>query len=67
MSARGARRRHMAPQLSLQSTHPALLLSRPLISYLRKFYYYDPEEEIHPSLTEQGAEPSAQLVIQPQT
>uniref|UniRef100_H2RN34 Suppressor of cytokine signaling 7 n=1 Tax=Takifugu rubripes TaxID=31033 RepID=H2RN34_TAKRU len=44
-----------------------LPLPTPLISYLRKFYYYDPEEEIHPSLTEQGAEPSAQLVIQPQT
>lgn len=47
--------------------HPALLLSRPLISYLRKFYYYDPEEEIHPSLKERGAEPSPQPVVQPQT
>lgn len=25
---------------------------RPLISYLRKFYYYDPEEEISPTLKE---------------
>lgn len=68
MSGRRRRRRSsVAPQLRLQTTLPALLLSRPLISYLRKFYYYDPEEEIHPSLTERGAEPSARLVIQPQT
>ncbi|XP_075871456.1 suppressor of cytokine signaling 7-like isoform X2 [Nelusetta ayraudi] len=37
-----------------------LPLPRPLISYLRKFYYYDPEEEVHPSLkdpssSQQGA------------
>lgn len=44
-----------------------LPLSRPLISYLRKFYYYDPEEEIHPSLTEPGAEPSSQQGVRPQT
>uniref|UniRef100_H3DQL0 Suppressor of cytokine signaling 7 n=1 Tax=Tetraodon nigroviridis TaxID=99883 RepID=H3DQL0_TETNG len=29
-----------------------LPLPRPLISYLRKFYYYDPEEEIQPALRE---------------
>lgn len=44
-----------------------LPLPTPLISYLRKFYYYDPEEEIHPSLKERGAEPSPQPVVQPQT
>uniref|UniRef100_A0A3Q3WUD3 Suppressor of cytokine signaling 7 n=1 Tax=Mola mola TaxID=94237 RepID=A0A3Q3WUD3_MOLML len=37
-----------------------LPLPTPLISYLRKFYYYDPEEEIHPSLKERGAEPIEQ-------
>ncbi|KAM3598332.1 uncharacterized protein V6R79_016786 [Siganus canaliculatus] len=31
-----------------------LPLPRPLISYLRKFYYYDPEEEISPSLKDRG-------------
>lgn len=42
-------------------------LSRPLISYLRKFYYYDPEEEIQPSPKERGAEPSSQPAAQPLT
>ncbi|XP_038566013.1 LOW QUALITY PROTEIN: suppressor of cytokine signaling 7-like [Micropterus salmoides] len=44
-----------------------LPLPTPLISYLRKFYYYDPEEEIHPSLKERGPEPSSQPGVQPQT
>lgn len=47
--------------------HAALLLSRPLISYLRKFYYYDPEEEIQPALRERGAGPSGRPAVQPQT
>ncbi|KAM6913329.1 suppressor of cytokine signaling 7-like [Lycodopsis pacificus] len=34
-----------------------LPLPTPLISYLKKFYYYDPEEEISPSLQERGPEP----------
>ncbi|XP_078017290.1 uncharacterized protein LOC117268605 isoform X1 [Epinephelus lanceolatus] len=54
-----------------------LPLPTPLISYLRKFYYYDPEEEISQSLKERGPEPShhtgvrsdvqpgVQLVVQP--
>ncbi|XP_070787157.1 suppressor of cytokine signaling 7-like [Enoplosus armatus] len=44
-----------------------LPLPTPLISYLRKFYYYDPEEEINPSLKERGPEPSSQPGVQSQT
>ncbi|XP_070703389.1 suppressor of cytokine signaling 7-like [Pempheris klunzingeri] len=44
-----------------------LPLPTPLISYLRKFYYYDPEEEIHPSLKERGPKPSGQPGVQAQT
>ncbi|XP_073350244.1 uncharacterized protein [Pagrus major] len=45
-----------------------LPLPTPLISYLRKFYYYDPEEEINPSLKERGGpEPSSQPGVQSQT
>ncbi|XP_041859296.1 uncharacterized protein LOC121651289 isoform X2 [Melanotaenia boesemani] len=33
-----------------------LPLPTPLIAYLRKFYYYDPEEEISPTLPERGPE-----------
>lgn len=40
------------------------LLSRPLISYLSKFYYYDPEEEMYLSIKSirrvVGAEPEAE-------
>lgn len=43
-----------------------LVSRRPLISYIRKFYYYDPQEEVYLSLKEaqliskqkQGVEPS---------
>nr|XP_019965172.1 PREDICTED: suppressor of cytokine signaling 7-like [Paralichthys olivaceus] len=31
-----------------------LPLPTPLIAYLKKFYYYDPEEEVSPTLTERG-------------
>ncbi|XP_068581956.1 suppressor of cytokine signaling 7-like isoform X2 [Cebidichthys violaceus] len=41
-----------------------LPLPTPLISYLRKFYYYDPEEEISPSLKERGPEPRRRPVQQ---
>ncbi|XP_053195023.1 suppressor of cytokine signaling 7-like [Scomber japonicus] len=48
-----------------------LPLPTPLISYLRKFYYYDPEEEISPVLkergAERGAEPSSQPGVESQT
>nr|XP_046272476.1 uncharacterized protein LOC124073946 isoform X2 [Scatophagus argus] len=44
-----------------------LPLPTPLISYLRKFYYYDPEEEINPSLKERGAESSSQPGVPSQT
>ncbi|XP_044037143.1 suppressor of cytokine signaling 7-like isoform X2 [Siniperca chuatsi] len=44
-----------------------LPLPTPLISYLRKFYYYDPEEEINPSLKDRGPEPSSQPGVRPQT
>ncbi|XP_041673265.1 uncharacterized protein LOC121529455 isoform X2 [Cheilinus undulatus] len=44
-----------------------LPLPTPLISYLRKFYYYDPEEEISPLLKERGAEPSSQPGVPSQT
>ncbi|XP_031735761.1 suppressor of cytokine signaling 7-like [Anarrhichthys ocellatus] len=41
-----------------------LPLPTPLISYLKKFYYYDPEEEISPSLKERGPEPRMRPVQQ---
>ncbi|XP_069021637.1 suppressor of cytokine signaling 7-like isoform X2 [Embiotoca jacksoni] len=48
-----------------------LPLPTPLIAYLRKFYYYDPEEEISPTPTmevkERGAEPSRQPGVESQT
>ncbi|XP_041813029.1 suppressor of cytokine signaling 7-like isoform X1 [Chelmon rostratus] len=44
-----------------------LPLPTPLISYLRKFYYYDPEEEINPSLKERGPDPISQPGVQSQT
>ncbi|XP_074551967.1 uncharacterized protein LOC141809054 isoform X1 [Halichoeres trimaculatus] len=44
-----------------------LPLPTPLISYLRKFYYYDPEEEISPPLKERGLEPSSQPGVLSQT
>lgn len=37
----------------LSSSIPPLNpLPRPLISYIRKFYYYDPQEEVYLSLKE---------------
>lgn len=30
----------------------ACTFARPLISYIRKFYYYDPQEEVYLSLKE---------------
>ncbi|KAM7387572.1 hypothetical protein PAMA_009949 [Pampus argenteus] len=44
-----------------------LPLPTPLIAYLRKFYYYDPEEEISPSLKERRPEPSSQPGVESQT
>ncbi|XP_047213502.1 suppressor of cytokine signaling 7-like isoform X2 [Girardinichthys multiradiatus] len=50
-----------------------LPLPTPLIAYLRKFYYYDPEEEISPMLQdgkeakERGSEPSSQPGVESQT
>uniref|UniRef100_A0A3B4UUY1 Suppressor of cytokine signaling 7 n=1 Tax=Seriola dumerili TaxID=41447 RepID=A0A3B4UUY1_SERDU len=44
-----------------------LPLPTPLISYLRKFYYYDPEEEIIPPLKERGPEQSSQPGVEAQT
>uniref|UniRef100_A0A4W6C4R0 Suppressor of cytokine signaling 7 n=1 Tax=Lates calcarifer TaxID=8187 RepID=A0A4W6C4R0_LATCA len=44
-----------------------LPLPTPLIAYLRKFYYYDPEEEINPTLKERGPEPSSQPGVESQT
>ncbi|XP_026204153.1 uncharacterized protein LOC113154261 isoform X2 [Anabas testudineus] len=44
-----------------------LPLPTPLISYLRKFYYYDPEEEISPTLKERGPEPSSLPGVESQT
>ncbi|KAM4535795.1 uncharacterized protein V3H82_025477 isoform 1-T1 [Fundulus diaphanus] len=50
-----------------------LPLPTPLIAYLRKFYYYDPEEEISPMLqdakeaTERRAEPGSQPGVESQT
>lgn len=46
---------------------------RPLIAYLRKFYYYDPEEEISPTLKEdkeqkvRGTEGGGQPGVESQT
>ncbi|XP_053298682.1 suppressor of cytokine signaling 7 isoform X1 [Pleuronectes platessa] len=39
---------------------PELPLPTPLIVYLKKFYYYDPEEEIRPTLTERSPDCSSQ-------
>ncbi|XP_029014358.1 uncharacterized protein LOC114860151 isoform X2 [Betta splendens] len=44
-----------------------LPLPTPLISYLRKFYYYDPEEEINPTLGESGLGLSSPPRVQSQT
>ncbi|XP_028268076.1 uncharacterized protein LOC114440026 isoform X2 [Parambassis ranga] len=53
-----------------------LPLPMPLIAYLRKFYYYDPEEEISPTLKdlkdqkeakESGSEQSSQSGVESQT
>ncbi|XP_071320489.1 suppressor of cytokine signaling 7-like isoform X2 [Trachinotus anak] len=44
-----------------------LPLPTPLISYLRKFYYYDPEEEISPTLKERAPEQSSQPGVEAQT
>ncbi|XP_034448740.1 uncharacterized protein LOC117766125 isoform X2 [Hippoglossus hippoglossus] len=38
-----------------------LPLPTPLIAYLKKFYYYDPEEEISPTLTERSPDCSSQM------
>ncbi|KAK1877164.1 Suppressor of cytokine signaling 7 [Dissostichus eleginoides] len=38
-----------------------LPLPRPLISYLRKFYYYDPEEEISQTLRGRGVQQGVQV------
>lgn len=45
------------------------LSSRPLIAYLRKFYYYDPEEEISAALPDgkEAREPSGQPGVRSQT
>ena len=34
---------------------------RPLIVYLRRFYYYDPEEEMYMSVKEMGRDTTTQL------
>ncbi|XP_040918742.1 uncharacterized protein LOC121198565 isoform X2 [Toxotes jaculatrix] len=44
-----------------------LPLPTPLIAYLRKFYYYDPEEEISPTLKDRGPERSSRPGVQSQT
>ncbi|XP_034045967.1 uncharacterized protein LOC117527642 [Thalassophryne amazonica] len=44
-----------------------LPLPTPLITYLRKFYYYDPEEEIHLSLNETGRDHNSQPGVETQT
>nr|XP_020478731.1 uncharacterized protein LOC109973456 [Monopterus albus] len=44
-----------------------LPLPTPLIAYLRKFYYYDPEEEISPMLQDRVAEKSSQPRVESQT
>uniref|UniRef100_A0A3Q2CXA4 Suppressor of cytokine signaling 7 n=1 Tax=Cyprinodon variegatus TaxID=28743 RepID=A0A3Q2CXA4_CYPVA len=46
-----------------------LPLPTPLIAYLRKFYYYDPEEEISPPLRDgkEAKEPSSQPGVESQT
>ncbi|XP_029913773.1 suppressor of cytokine signaling 7-like isoform X2 [Myripristis murdjan] len=44
-----------------------LPLPTPLIMYLRKFYYYDPEEEMYLSIKERGQEQNTQLGVESQT
>ena len=40
---------------------------RPLIEYLRKFYYYDPEEEMYMSVREARRVPSTAQPTETQT
>ncbi|KAF0022253.1 hypothetical protein F2P81_025479 [Scophthalmus maximus] len=49
------------------STCSTMEQDRPLIFYLRKFYYYDPEEEISPTLTDGGRGRSRQPGVESQT
>ncbi|XP_026180693.1 suppressor of cytokine signaling 7-like isoform X2 [Mastacembelus armatus] len=44
-----------------------LPLPTPLIAYLRKFYYYDPEEEISPTLQDRAPEQNSQSGVESQT
>ncbi|KAM4597709.1 uncharacterized protein ACJ7VT_021301 [Polymixia lowei] len=44
-----------------------LPLPTPLIVYLRKFYYYDPEEEMYLSIKERGQDQNAQPGVESQT
>ncbi|XP_056143921.1 uncharacterized protein LOC130119444 [Lampris incognitus] len=44
-----------------------LPLPTPLIVYLRKFYYYDPEEEMYLSIKERGQDQSSQPGVESQT
>ncbi|XP_041122954.1 suppressor of cytokine signaling 7-like [Polyodon spathula] len=46
---------------------PELPLPKPLIAYLRKFYYYDPEEETHLSLKEARGSLSPEQEAEAQT
>lgn len=48
--------------------YPSCVIRRPLISYIRKFYYYDPQEEVYLSLKEaQLISKQKQEVLEPST
>lgn len=43
-------KKHFAYKVSIKTNFPFFSHLRPLIVYLRKFYYYDPEEEMYLSI-----------------
>lgn len=50
-----------------QYTLCLLAFHRPLISYIRKFYYYDPQEEVYLSLKEAQLISKQKQEVEPST
>lgn len=47
--------------------YPSCVFYRPLISYIRKFYYYDPQEEVYLSLKEAQLISKQKQEVEPST
>lgn len=47
--------------------YPWFVFHRPLISYIRKFYYYDPQEEVYLSLKEAQLISKQKQEVEPST